>query len=421
MLPGVNRQQRRAALARGELVVGAPVKICLNLIVRDEEAVIERCIRSCLPIVDSWCIVDTGSVDRTMEIIRETLKDVPGELIEEPWQNFGYNKTHALQAAKRWGDFALLMDADDELVFDETLKLPLRLTCDSYDLRVAYANLEYDRPHLVRLSKDFYYEGVRHEYLTCRDAFTKGGRIEGILYNVVGGGARSRDPQKYVNDAKALEQTLVKDPLNGRTVYYIGQSYRDAELRSEALVWFDRRGEMPGWPEETFMALFEAAKCRELLGHDSKEVMDGYLKAWEARPTRAEPLYELARFLRTTESRFSLAYEMAKWGSTIVRPDDKLFVAQDVYDWRLLDEMAVSAFYIGKKVEGGKINKKLLSIAHAVGIPDSDKRRILANLAFCLDAGSAAVILAASEPSGPPPAPNTAVAPETEAAAPNDP
>ena len=413
----MNRHQRRAAITRGELVKpetpsGAP-KICLNLICRDEEAVIERCIRSTLPLIDTWCIVDTGSVDRTMDIIRDVLRDVPGELIEEPWQNFGYNKTHALECAKKWGDFALLMDADDELILDDDLQLPLQLTADSYDLRVRYANLEYDRPHLVRLSKDFFYEGVRHEYLTSKQPTTPGGRIGGILYNVVGGGARSRDPQKYVNDAKALEGTLAKDPGNPRTLYYIGQSYRDAGLRAEALIWFQRRGAIMGWPEETFMALFEAAKCTELLGHDPRDVMQGYLKAWEARPTRAEPLYELARYLRTRESRFSLAYQIAKMGLSLPRPDDKLFVAQDVYDWRLLDEMAVSAFYIGRKDEGAVANKKLLTIAHAVGIPDGDKRRIMANLAFCLDADSSAVILAGSEPNiTPPVAPNTSVKPE---------
>jgi hypothetical protein len=419
----MNRQQRRAAIARGEIArptdrASAP-RICLSLIVRDEETVIERCIRSCMPLIDSWCIVDTGSVDKTMDVIRDVLKDVPGQLLEEPWHNFGYNKSHALQVAKPWGEFALLMDADDELVLLQApkgdFKWPIDFSADSYDLRVAYNNLEYDRPHLVRLSKDFYYEGVRHEYLTSKKAFTSGGRIEGILYNVVGGGARSRDPQKYLHDAKALEQSLETDPDNARTLYYIGQSYRDAGLRGEALEWFSRRGAIVGWPEETFMAIFEAAKCHELLGHGPHDVIDGYFRAWEARPTRAEPLYELARYLRVVQSRFSLAYEIAKWGSTIARPNDKLFVAQDVYDWRLLDEMAVAAFYIGKKPEGAQINRKLLSIAHAVGIPDGDKRRILGNLAFCLnDEAAGNVVLAASEPSSPPASPDTSPAPEAQ-------
>ena len=40
-------------------------RLCLNMIVRDESAVIERCLASVRPHVDHWVIVDTGSVDDT--------------------------------------------------------------------------------------------------------------------------------------------------------------------------------------------------------------------------------------------------------------------------------------------------------------------------------------------------------------------
>ena len=394
----MNRHARRVAAAKGLPVVSRP-KICLSLICKDEEAVIERCIRSCLPVIDSWCIVDTGSTDKTMQIIRDVLKDLPGELVEEPWQNFGFNKSHALQVAKKHGDFALLMDADDTLTFDEGFRWPIDFQADSYNLRVTFGNLEYDRPHLVRLNKDFYYEGVRHEYLTCKDEFRHGGLVPGILYSVVGGGARSQDPDKYLHDAEALEATLATDPDNVRTLYYLGQSYKDAGRHEEALKWFDKRASVTGWAEETFMSAFNAAKCREYLGQDPKEIMDAYFRAWEARPTRAEPLYELARYLRVVQSRFSLAYRIAKMGQSIPRPmEDMLFVDIDAYSWRLLDELAISAYYIGERVEGAKANRRLLEIAHRAQIPEGDRRRIMANLAYCLDADQAASVIAGPQP-----------------------
>ena len=415
----MNRHDRRAAAARG--LIHRPSsdrpRVCLSLICKDEEEVIERCLRSAMPLIDSWCIVDTGSTDKTMEIIRDIMKGIPGELVQEPWKDFGYNKTFALACARAHGEFGLLTDADDVFEVDSRaivngrFQWPVDFSADQYDLRVRYANLEYDRPHLVRLSKDFFYEGVRHEYLTCRSAFTDGKRVPGILYAVIGGGARSRDPEKYLHDAQALEETLKKDPGNPRTLYYIGQSYRDAGLRNEALVWFDKRGAMLGWPEETFMALFEAAKCRDLLGHDAKDVMDAYFRAWEARPTRAEPLYELARYLRVNQSRFSLAYQIAKMGLAIPRPpDDKLFVAHDVYAWRLLDEMAVSSFYIGRKIEGAQACRKLLKMSTdpSFGIDDADKQRIAANLAFCIDDDNAAAVLAGPKPAEEAPTPHGA-------------
>ena len=57
-------------------------RICLNMIVKNESRIIKRCLDSILPLIDSYCIIDTGSTDGTQEIILETLKDLPGELIE---------------------------------------------------------------------------------------------------------------------------------------------------------------------------------------------------------------------------------------------------------------------------------------------------------------------------------------------------
>ena len=45
--------------------------ICLNMIVKNESAIIRRLFDSVLPIIDTYCICDTGSTDNTKEIIDE--------------------------------------------------------------------------------------------------------------------------------------------------------------------------------------------------------------------------------------------------------------------------------------------------------------------------------------------------------------
>ena len=47
------------------------VTIYLNMIVKNESKIIERLLKSVLPIIDTYCICDTGSDDNTVEIINE--------------------------------------------------------------------------------------------------------------------------------------------------------------------------------------------------------------------------------------------------------------------------------------------------------------------------------------------------------------
>jgi glycosyltransferase involved in cell wall biosynthesis len=72
------------------------------MIVKNEFRIITRLLESVLPIIDTYVICDTGSTDGTPDIIRAFFDDhdIPGEVIYEPFKNFGYNRTFALRAAR---------------------------------------------------------------------------------------------------------------------------------------------------------------------------------------------------------------------------------------------------------------------------------------------------------------------------------
>src|SRR5690606_31494452 len=84
--------------------------ICLTMIVRNETSVIERCLKSVRPFIDCWSIVDTGSSDGTQQLVRAYLADLPGELHERVWQDFGHNRSEALTLARPWGDYLFVID-----------------------------------------------------------------------------------------------------------------------------------------------------------------------------------------------------------------------------------------------------------------------------------------------------------------------
>src|SRR6185369_8019373 len=113
----------------------AEVTICLAMIVKNESAVIRRCLDSVRPFIDRWLIVDTGSTDGTQALIRDIMRDTPGELHERPWVDFGTNRTEALELARGLADYSLVIDADD--VLEATGPLTT-LTADSYSVDIDF-------------------------------------------------------------------------------------------------------------------------------------------------------------------------------------------------------------------------------------------------------------------------------------------
>ena len=88
--------------------------LSLCMIVKNEAASLERCLRSARPHVDEIVIVDTGSTDGTLDIARR-YADVLDEI---EWPNsFSVARNHSLDLAS--GDFILVLDGDEYLEGEE--------------------------------------------------------------------------------------------------------------------------------------------------------------------------------------------------------------------------------------------------------------------------------------------------------------
>ena len=344
------------------------------MIVRDEAAVIERCLASVRPFIDHWVIVDTGSVDDTRERIESALVGIPGELHRHPWKNFGHNRSEALNLAKDHGDYLLFIDADECLRAPDGFAWPA-LNGDAYYLNAEYGATLYSRCSLVSTRLEWKWSGVLHEFLESTPQ-ARFGRLEWPRMVVQHDGARAHDPKTYEKDAAILERALREDPLNARNAFYLAQSWRDAGDPVKAIAAYRHRVTMAGFEEEAWYALFEIAKLAEQLGGSPAEVRSAYLDAYQRRPCRAEPLYKLA-FYHRTRNELALAYLFAKQAAAIPRPNDLLFIDEGVYTWCCLDELATAAYWVGAYDEGRKVTERLLAEGH---VPESHRARIEANL-----------------------------------------
>ncbi|GAA3136130.1 glycosyltransferase [Streptomyces echinatus] len=354
--------------------------VCLNMIVKDEAHVIRRCLESVRPLVDTWVILDTGSTDGTQDVIRETFADLPGTLYESPWKGFDLSRTEAIERARDRGDYLLFIDADDVMETDAGFTMP-ELTHDCYDFEVRHGPIVHWRPTMVSTRLPWRYVGVLHEYLDCDTPFSRA-TLDGTRMVIMGGGGRQKDGDqrtKYLRDAAVLEDGLAREPDNARYVFYLAQSWRDADEPAKALAAYDRRAAMGGFAEEAFCSRLYAARLAMTLEHPTPEVVSRLLEAYEYRPTRAEPLGELAHLCRVQGERWPLAHLFARRAAEIPRPDDVLFVEHGWYDWRILDELAVSAYWVGAYRESLECCEQLLDGGK---LPDAHRERVVANRDF---------------------------------------
>lgn len=89
--------------------------ISLCMIVKNEEMHITRCLKSVADLVDEIIVVDTGSEDRTVEIVSQ----YTAKIYSYPWQeDFSDARNYSFSKASM--DFCMWMDADD--VLEETEK-----------------------------------------------------------------------------------------------------------------------------------------------------------------------------------------------------------------------------------------------------------------------------------------------------------
>jgi tetratricopeptide (TPR) repeat protein len=179
-----------------------------------------------------------------------------------------------------------------------------------------------------------------------------------------------------------LEEDLKQHPDNARSQFYLAQSYKDAGHLEQAYAAYTERANMQGWVEETFMAQLELGRLAVLLGKPEQVVLADLLAAYELRPTRAEPLYELARYFRLKKM-YGKAYLFARAGARTPRPNDTLFVCQSVYEWQLLDELGVAAYWVEDYAECKAACETILErIERGLDISLADVRRLRDNLAF---------------------------------------
>jgi glycosyltransferase involved in cell wall biosynthesis len=329
--------------------------VCLALMVKNESRIIKRCLKAAYPWADSWLVCDTGSTDGTQDIIREYLMDIPGELVEVPWVDFGHNRSQVVELAKGKADYLLLLDADLGIDIPEapylSYGLSVRavkesLTADAYELRYS-GGLDYVNTRLVSTKFDWRYVGVTHEYITSDTARVYAELPDVRLVDFADGGNRS---DKFLRDVQLLSRAVAENPSDTRSTFYLAQSFKDLAQYPAAAYWYGWRAAMVlGFDEERWYAMYQQGRMALLGGEPWEKCRSLFLKAYEYRPTRIEPIYEIVKHYREAGND-ALAFTYASvWGHGFAYPrQDRLFIDTNIYRHLMPYEFAFAALKVRK-------------------------------------------------------------------------
>ncbi|MDE3046921.1 MAG: glycosyltransferase, partial [Verrucomicrobiota bacterium] len=336
--------------------------ICLSMIVKDQESTIKTCLRSVKSFIDTWVIVDVGSTDGTRRVIEEELKNIPGELVERPWKSFGENREEALQLARPKGDYLLLLDADEQIIFASSFEDPLF----DQDIYFAWRGTKHASsitPLLVRSSLPAKWVGYADEYFHAETSFTSDVLIK-LRCLVVEGGMPGYAIKKAWQKVKLLEKWLKEHPSDPRFVFALAENYREAGELGKALECYQKRIQLGGWVEEVFCSMLQSAHMLKALGLSSDIVLLSYQQAHHFRPHRPDGVFYLSEWYNQL-GRYEEACACIENHANLPKPKnlDILCYHNWVDEYGLLFQHSICAYYVGKYATSLNLCDRLLLMA----------------------------------------------------------
>lgn len=333
--------------------------ICLNMIVKNEAHIIMETLENIYKYIDYWVICDTGSTDNTKEIITNFFKkkNIKGELYDEPWKNFGHNRSIALEKAYNKSDYVFVFDADD--IIEGDFKFPENMDKDCYKLKYGTPGFVYTRTQIVNNRIKWKYRGVLHEYIECinKENLT-GETIEGYYFvNSRRLGDRNKDSKKYKKDAKMLLDAIAEETdqtMISRYYFYTGQSFRDYGDYENAIKYYNKRIEFGGWSEELYISYMEIGLAMIKLKYPKDDIIKSFMDGFKILPLRTECLFHLASYYYSIND-YNNAYKFAMILTNMKHVDSySLFVHKDIAQWKaktLLFDLYVSIIRDNIKID----------------------------------------------------------------------
>ncbi len=364
------------------------VKIVLVQIMKNESHVITRMLDSIKGFADGICMVDTGSTDNSIEVLKNwgNENQIETHVFERKFDNFENSRNFSIQKArevfleKKDGHtyYGFWLDADETMIVDPKFSKQ-KCTLDLYMFNTYIGAMRYTRNELFKLEKDFQFYGPIHEFIVYKGPDkVASGVMEGITVKVQmdGGSWKDNISEKYRKHAVVFEEYIQenKDP---RWVFYTAQSWHDSattpskiendERSRRALKYYeDRVANLEGYEEERFYSQYRIACVKRQMECPWPEIHQEALKAYSMDPLRAEPMKLIIEYYFVV-GEWHLAYVYTKFCMENFHnknpfPKRLLFLDESLYRWRFLELHSAACFYTGRLDEAKNVYLQLKAV-----------------------------------------------------------
>lgn len=331
--------------------------ISLCMIVKNEELHIARCLDSVAKLVDEIIIVDTGSTDRTVEIVSGYTQ----KLYSYSW-NDDFSDARNYSFSKASMEYCMWMDADDvldESEKDKFLQLKQTLSPDTDIVMMRYntsfdeagkPSFSYFRERWIRNSEQYRWIGAVHEVIPPN------GRVIyseiAISHKKIGTGDPERNLKIYrkiIADGKHLEPR--QQYYYGRELYYHKQYEKAVTVLEQFLLSEE------GWVENKIEACSICANCYFQMGQDESALL-ALLRSMSFDLPRAELCCEIGKYFLEHGNYHNAIY----WYETALNmPRNEYscgFVLPDCYDYVPLLQLCVCYDKLGDRKKAKEYNER---------------------------------------------------------------
>lgn len=289
--------------------------ISLCMIVRDEAAVLERCLQSVAHLVDEIIIVDTGSVDETKTIAAAFTP----HLYEFPWQD-DFSAARNFAFSKGTGDYLFWMDADDVLPPESQQQFLERKPYFQADMIVMpyYAALDgqnqplftFERERLMRRTANYQWEGAVHEVIPIRETVQ---REEIPIWH------KKQKPRDADRNLQIYQKQIAAGiPFSPREQYYYARELMEHAAYQAAISAFSKfLADGGGWSVDCATACLCRADCYQQL-QQPEAALQSVFQSFQYATPRADACYRIGQYLSAHQQLesavfwFQLALECGK-------------------------------------------------------------------------------------------------------------